>query len=125
MFTNTTGTAVEFKSTDYPTDITQNLFVGNYFYNNAADLNITPNAFMTANNTFAGTDPQYVSTTAGAENYNLQSGSPAEGTGVPSSYTITGGTDMPSSKTPGAFAAAIAAAITSVYSYVANFTRLG
>ena len=125
LFSNFTTQAINFNSSYNPVGYSQLLIAGNYFYNNTADTNITPDTFLTANNTFAGSDPQYVSTTAGAEDYNLQSGSPAEGTGVPSSYTITGGTDMTSSKTPGAFAAAIAAAITSVFSYMANFTRLG
>ena len=125
MFSNMTTEAITFNSTWYPTNVEYYLFVGNYFYNNTSDINITPNDFMTANNTFAGSDPQYVNTTAGAEDYNLQSGSPAIGTGVPSSFELSGRAAMSANTTPGTFAAAIAAAISSVFSYMANFTRLG
>lgn len=125
LFSNLTIEAVNFNSSYYPTNIEQLLFIGNYFYNNTSDINITPNDFMTANNTFAGSDPQYVNTTAGAEDYNLQSGSPAIGTGVPSSFELSGRAAMTANTTPGTFAAAIAAAVSSVFSYMANFTRLG
>ena len=125
LFSNCTTQAVNLDSTYNPADNSQLLFIGNYFYNNTSDISVTPNAFMTANNTFAGSDPQYVNTTAGAEDYNLQSGSPAIGTGVPSSFELSGRAAMTANTTPGAFAAAIAAAVSSVFSYMANFTRLG
>ena len=104
LFTNFTTQALEINAGYNPAVNQHILFVGNYFYNNTSDINSTPNDFMTANNTFAGSDPLYVSTTLGAEDYNLQSGSPALGTGVPSSFTVSGGTDMTAYTSPGAFA---------------------
>ena len=97
---------------------------GCYFYNNTA--NTTSNVTLDGSvNTLSGTDPLFTNTTNGTEDYTPQSGSPLFGAGQPSLIPNSTASDMTSSPTVGAIHAAIAAAVTSVFSYVANFTRLG
>lgn len=117
VFCNYTVRAIDAGSTEETHRIQ-----GCYFYNNTSDTDLTidPNT-----NTLNGADPQFTNTTNGTEDYTPQTGSPLIGAGQPSLIPNSTASDMTSKPTIGAITAAIAAAATSVYSYVANFTRLG
>lgn len=116
VFANYTTRAIESGSSQISSAIK-----GCYFYNNTADTDFT----IDSTNTLGGADPQFTNTTNGTEDYTPQTGSPLIGAGQPSLIPNSSASDMTSKPTIGAITAAIAAAATSVYSYVANFTRLG
>ena len=117
VFANYTVQAIESSTVDTSYNIQ-----GCYFYNNVSNTNFIIDS---TTNTLSGTDPLFTNTTNGTEDYTPQSGSPLFGAGQPSLIPNSTASDMTSSPTVGAIHAAIAAAISSVFSYMANFTRLG
>lgn len=103
VFSNNSTYGINIRTPTATYDLRNYLFVGNYFYNNGIDINgssALPD--MAATNTLGGSDPLYVDTTSGSENYALQPESPLIAAGLPGTIPYADYQAMTGYGTPGA-----------------------
>ena len=100
VFSNSSSFGISLDPTQYFSNM---LFIGNYFYNNTVNISGSSLTYeQSLLNTLDGSNPLYVSTAAGSEDYNISSDSPLLGRGLPRSIPYSSYKDMITYTTVGA-----------------------